>query len=76
MGQVLPLLPRELPVIEYITVLERTCPQLQQGKAEELRGEIKAILKKAPPSKPNITKDEHQALRQLKKGENRMVLTS
>ena len=70
------IVPRELPVLEYITAIERTCPQLQQGKVEELRGEIKAILKKTPPSKSNITKEEHQALRQLKKDENRMVLTA
>ena len=70
------VVPRELPVLEYITAIERTCSQLQQGKAEELRGEIKAILKKTPPCKLNITKEEHQALRQLKKDENRMVLTA
>ena len=61
------IVPRELTVLEYITSIESTCQQLQQGKAEELRGEIKAILKKTPPSKPNITKEEHQALKQLKK---------
>ena len=66
---------REPPVLEYITAIERTCSQLQQGKVEELRGKFKAILKKTPPSKPNITKEEHQALRQLKNDENRMVLT-
>ena len=70
------VVPREPPVLEYITAIERTCSQLQQGKAEELRGEIKAILKKTPTSKSNITKEEHQALRKLKKDENRMVLTA
>ena len=70
------VVPRELPVLEYITAIERTCSQLQQGKAEELGGEIKAILKKTPPSKLNVTKEEHQDLRQLKKDENRMVLTA
>ena len=70
------IVPRELTVLEYITSIESTCQQLQQGKAEELRGEIKAILKKTPPSKPNITKEEHQALKQLKKDKNRMVLTA
>ena len=70
------IVPREPPVLEYITAIERTCSQLQQGKAEELRGEIKAIIKKTPPPKLDITKEEHQALRQLKKDENRMVLTA
>ena len=74
-GPTFAVVPRELPVLEYITAIERTCAQLQQGKAEELRGEIKAILKKTSTSKSNITKEEHQALRKLKKDENRMVLT-
>ena len=50
----LAVVPRELPVLEYITTIERTCSQLQQGKTEELRGEIKAILKKTSTSKSNI----------------------
>ena len=70
------VVPRELPILEYITAIESTCTQLQQGKVEELRGEIKALLKKISTSRPNITKEEHQALRKLKKDENRMVLTA
>ena len=72
-------MPREPPILEYITAIEKSCSQLQQGKAEELRGEIKAILKKISNSRPyksNITKEEQQALRKLKKDENRMVLTA
>ena len=59
--------------------IEKSCSQLQQGKAEELRGEIKSILKKISNSRPyksNITKEEQQAIRKLKKDENRMVLTA
>ena len=70
------VVPREPPILEYITVIERTCIQLQQGKVEELRGEIKAILKKISTSRPNITKEEHLALSKLKKDEDRMVLTA
>ena len=73
------VVPREPPILEYITAIEKSCTQLQQGKAEELRGEIKAILKKistSRPNKSNITKEEHQAMRKLKKDENRMVLTA
>ena len=59
------VVPREPPILEYITAIESTCTQLQQGKVEELRGEIKAILKKISTSRSkrsNITKEEHQAL--------------
>ena len=73
------VVPREPPILEYITAIEKSCTQLQQGKVEELRGEIKAIFKKiltSRPNKSNITKEEHQAIRKLKKDENRMVLTA
>ena len=47
-----------------------------QGKAEELRGEIKQLLMKNHTIKPNIHKEEYQALKQLKKDNTRMVLTA
>ena len=53
------VVPREPPILEYITAIKKSCTQLQQGKAEELRGEIKAIFKKiltSRPNKSNITK--------------------
>ena len=46
------------------------------GKEEELGGEIKAILKKRPNNKPNISKEEYQALKQIKNDNTRMVLTA
>ena len=46
---------KEPPVSEYVSQIERVCLQLEKGKAEELRGEIKQILKKTQPPKPNIT---------------------
>ena len=69
---------KELPILEYITAVVKSFSQLQQGKAEELRGEIKSILKMISNSRPyksNITKEEQQAIRKLKQDENRMVLT-
>ena len=59
------VVPKELPILEYITAIEKSCSQLQQGKAEELRGEIKSTLKKilnSRPYKSNITKEEQQPL--------------
>ena len=40
------VVPRCPPVGEYIASIEQACSQLKQGEVEELRGEIKAILKK------------------------------
>ena len=45
-------------------------------KAEELRGEIKSLLKKKHNTKPNVPREEYQALKQMKNDNTRMVLTA
>ena len=40
------IVPRDLPTREYIVATEKVCNQLTQGKAEELRGEVKSLLRK------------------------------
>ena len=61
-GPNLAIVPKVSPVMEYIVAIEKACQQLKQGEAEELREEIKSIIKKIQPSKPNISKEEHQAI--------------
>ena len=51
-------------------------PKLERGEGEELRGEVKAILKKAHPPKPNITQEEQKAMEELRKDTTRTVLTA
>ena len=71
--------PRWPPVDEYITSIEKACPKLEQGTAQELRVEVKKILKKAqdaPRSPSNITKEEIKALHELKKDKERIILTA
>ena len=51
---------RSPPVGEYIVAIENVCHQLQQGKAEELRGKIKSVLKKIQAPKYNITTEERE----------------
>ena len=70
------IVPKVPPVLEYIVAIEKACQQLKQGETEELRGEIKSIIKKIPPPKPDISKEEHQAIQQLKKDTTRMILTA
>ena len=55
--------------------MENACIKLKQGKADELRGEIKTILKKIHTPKNNITKEEKKALVELGKDTNRTILT-
>ena len=38
--------PKRPPVEEYITAIEKVCTKLEQGPAEELRVEVKKVLKK------------------------------
>ena len=68
--------PKEPPTTEYIAAIEKACLRLPSRKAEELRGEVKAILKKETKNKPNITKEEHQAIRELRRDKTRVVLTA
>ena len=61
------LVPKDPPACEYIATKEKACQNLLQGKREELRGKIKQLLMKKHTIKPNIHKEEYQALKQLKK---------
>ena len=51
----------------------------EQGPAQELRLEVKKVLKKAQngtKSPSNITKEEFKALQELKKDKDRIILTA
>ena len=67
---------REPPIGEYVAQIERVCQSLTQGEGEELRAEVKAIMKKTKPPKLNISKEEARAIKELKKDQDRMVLTA
>ena len=71
--------PRQPPVEEYIAAIEKVCPKLEQGEADELRVEVKKALKKsqnAPRTPSNITREEGKALQELRKDKNRIILTA
>ena len=68
--------PRCPPIVENIATVEQTCQNMAQGEAEELRAEVKAVLKKIQPPKSNITKEEQKALKELKKDTKRFILTA
>ena len=68
--------PKSPPIGEYIAVVEQACQNMAQGEAEELRAEVKAVLKKSQPPKANITKEEQKAMIELKKDTNRVILTA
>ena len=70
--------PRWPLIEEYITAIEKTCPKLDKGEADELRVEVKKALKKAQNKTKsyNITKEEIQALKELKRDKERVILTA
>ena len=70
------IIPRHPPKEEYVASIEYACQKLNEGKAEELRVEIKNILKKNHPNKSNITKEEFWAIKELKQDEKRIILTA
>ena len=70
------IFPRSPPIGEYIAVAEQTCQSLAKGVAEELCAEVKAVIKKIQPPRPNITREEQKALKELSKDITRVVLTA
>ena len=68
--------PNNIPNLEYITAIEPMCPKLKEEDASELRADINALLRKGKAPKPNLNKQERIALSQLKKDQDRVILTS
>ena len=58
---------RHPPNLEHIMAIESVCTKLCQQDPEEFRAEIKKSPKVFPPPKPNLTKAQSQATRELKR---------
>ena len=70
------VVPKHPPIIEVITSIEETCQRMVKGEVEELRGEIKAILRKIQPPKSNISLEEQKAMSELRSDNTRVILTA
>ena len=68
--------PKHPPNLEYITAIEAACTKLSQQEAEELRANINWVLRASHSHKPNLTKAQNIALRELKKDRDLIVLTA
>ena len=68
--------PRQPPNLEYITAIEAACTKLIQQDAEELRADINRVLRYSHLPKPNLTKVQNLALRELKRHRDHIVLTA
>ena len=38
------IVPRELPIAQYVTAIEHACTKLEEGKAEEFRVQVKSAI--------------------------------
>ena len=65
-----------IPNLDYITAVETMCGKLKEEDAMALRTDINALLRKAKIPKSNLTKEERIGLTQLKKDQDRVVLTA
>ena len=68
--------PNNIPNLEYITAIESMCPKCKEKDASELRANINALLRKGKAPKLNLYKQERIALSQLKKDQDRVILTA
>ena len=63
-----------IPNLEYITAIESVCTKLGQQDAEECRVEINRVLRSSHSPKPNLTKAQSQAIKELKRDRDYIVL--
>ena len=40
------VVPKELPIAQYVTAVENACTKLEEGKAEEFRAQVKSAIQK------------------------------
>ncbi|XP_019643892.1 PREDICTED: uncharacterized protein LOC109484960 [Branchiostoma belcheri] len=66
--------PDKVPVEDFVVATESACLHLSPSSAEQLRSEVAGILRTAKPPKPNITKQEREALKELKKEKDLLIL--
>ena len=68
--------PKQPSNLEYITAIEAACTKLSQQDAEEFRADINRVLRSSHLPKPNLTKAQNLALRELKRDRDCIVLTA
>ena len=61
---------------EYFIAIEIACQSLDANTVEELRADIYRVLRLPHQLKPNLSKDEIKAVKQLKADNEWMVLTA
>ena len=68
--------PPRPPNTEYIAAIEAVSSKLTEQDAQELKADVNSLLKRDQAPRANLTREENKALTQLKKDQDRMVLTT
>ena len=66
--------PADIPATEIIAKVESAVRQLDAERADTVRRAVNAILQQAEPPKPNVTKEQQDALKSLKEDKSIMIL--
>ena len=66
--------PNKIHVEDIIANVESALYHLPEEKAEEIRGEVTRILRKAKPPKSNITRKERNAIKSLNSDPDIIIL--
>ena len=66
--------PQAVPVEEFVVATEVVCDRLDAKDKEEIRSKVTTILRHASPPSSNITRNERQAIKDLKKDNNIVIL--
>ena len=56
--------------------MEQVCQKLTPGEADELRVEVKAIIKNTQPLRHNLSNEEQKVIGELKGDKTRVILTA
>ena len=67
--------PNNIPNLEYITAIETMCPKLKKMHQNSEQTSMHYLGKGKAP-KPNLNKQERIGLTQLKKDQDRVILTA
>ena len=68
--------PTSLPVNDFITATEMACQYLGQDQANSLRTSVASTLSSCKLPKPNITKSERSALKELKNDDTLLIISA
>ena len=61
---------------EYIAIVQQECHSLEPYEGEELRAEIRRVLKHSYTPKMNIMKEERKVLKELRRDRTSVILTT